>query len=78
MDVKTTVSGYLEENKNNHSNAFIQFIQKAFNEGNLDHNKIRRGVLQCFQAQDKTAVFVGSLLLQLDNHEINELLNETL
>jgi hypothetical protein len=78
MDVKNTVSGYIEENKNNRGNAFIQFIKKAFKEGSLDHNKIRRAVLQRVQAQDKTAVYVGSLLLQLDNKEINELLNDKL
>ncbi|MBC7915447.1 MAG: hypothetical protein H7Y07_15150 [Pyrinomonadaceae bacterium] len=78
MDVKNAVSGYLEENKNNRANAFVQAIKQAFKEGNLDHNKIRRAVLQRFQAQDKTAVFVGSLLLQLDHKEINEILNEKL
>ena len=78
MDVKNTVSGYLEEHKNNRSNAFVEFIKRTFNEGKLDHNQIRRAVLQRFHAQDKTAVFFGSLLLQLDNKEIHELLNEKL
>lgn len=78
MDVKNTVSGYLEEHKNNKTNAFIEYIKHAFKEGKLDHNHIRRAVLQRFQAQDKTAVFFGSLLLQLDKHEIHELLNEKL
>lgn len=78
MDVKNTVSGYLEEHKNNRSNAFVEFIKRTFKEGKLDHNQIRRAVLQRFQAQDKNAVFFGSLLLQLDNKEIHELLNEKL
>ncbi|MBC8053312.1 MAG: hypothetical protein H7Y13_09635 [Sphingobacteriaceae bacterium] len=78
MDVKTTVSGYLEQNKDNGGNALIEFIKRSFNEGKLDHNQIRRAVLQRFQAQDKTAVFFGSLLLQLDKEEIHELLNEKL
>lgn len=78
MDVKTTISGYLDEHKNNRTNSFIDYIQQTFKEGKLDHNKIRRAVLQHFQAQDKTAVFFGSLLLQLNNDEINELLNEKL
>lgn len=78
MDVKNTVSGYLEEHKNNRSNAFVEFIKRTFKEGKLDHNQIRRAVLQRFKAQDKAAVFFGSLLLQLDNDEIHELLNEKL
>jgi hypothetical protein len=78
MDVRSTLSGYIEENKNNGGNHFIQFIKQAFLEGNLDHNKIRRAVLQRFKEQDKTGVIVGSLLLQMDSKEINELLNEKL
>jgi hypothetical protein len=78
MDVKNTVSGYLEQQKDNGGNPFINFIKTSFREGRLDHNQIRRAVLQRFQAQDKTAVFFGSLLLQLDNKEIHDLLNEKL
>ena len=78
MDVRNTVSGYLEEHKNNAGNAFIEFIKRSFKDGKLDHNQIRRAVLQRFQAQDKSAVFFGSLLLQLDNKELHELLTEKL
>jgi hypothetical protein len=76
MDIRYTISRYLEEHKNNGANAFINFIRRTFREGKIDRNQIRKGVLQ--QAQDKTAVYFGSLLLQLDNKEIRELLNEKL
>lgn len=78
MDVKTTASGYLEEQRDNQANTFIEYLKRTFEEGTLDHNRIRRAVLQHFQAQDKSAVFFGSLLLQMDNKELNELLNEKL
>lgn len=78
MDVRNTVSRYLEEHKNNRTNTFIDYLKRTFHEGQLDHNRIRRAVLHHFQAQDKTAVFFGSLLLQLDKQEINELLSEKL
>lgn len=78
MDVKNAVSGYLEENKDNSGNPFIQFIRQSFDEGKLDRNKIRRAVLECFHAQDKNAVFFGSLLLQLDHKEVIDILNEKL
>jgi hypothetical protein len=78
MDAKNTVSKYLEEHKNNPSNSFLGYIKKTFQEGKLDHNIIRRAVLNHLQAQDKTSVFFGSLLLQLDNKEIHDLLNEKL
>jgi hypothetical protein len=78
MDLKNTVSGYLEEHKDNCANTFITYIKQTYQEGKLDHNKIRRAVLQHFHAQDKAAVFFGSLLLQLDNKELHEVLNEIL
>jgi hypothetical protein len=78
MDARNTLSTYLEEHKNNGGNAFIEFIKRTFREGKLDRNQIRRGILQRLQAQDKTAVFFGSLLLQLDNKEMQELLSEKL
>jgi hypothetical protein len=78
MDAKYTVSKYIEEHKNNPGNSFLGYIRKTFEEGKLDHNIIRRAVLNRLQAKDKTSVFFGSLLLQLDNKEIHELLNEKL
>jgi len=76
MDLRNTVSGYLEEHKNNRANTFIAYIKQHYEEGKLDHNKIRRAVLQHFHAQDKAAVFFGSLLLQLDMKELHDILNE--
>lgn len=78
MDVRNAVSCYLEENRNNSGNLFIQFIKHSYEEGKLDRNRIRRAILQCFHAQDKNAVFVGSLLLQLKPDEVIEILNEKL
>lgn len=78
MDVKTTASGYLEEHKYNRANTFIEYLKQTFEKGNLDHNKIRRAVLRHFEVDDKSAVFFGSLLLQMSNQELNELLNEKL
>jgi hypothetical protein len=78
MDLKNTVSGYLEEHKDNCTNTFITYIKRNYHEGKLDHNRIRRAVLQHFQAKDKAAVFFGSLLLQLDIKELHDILNEKL
>ncbi|WP_207428068.1 hypothetical protein [Pedobacter sp. SYSU D00535] len=76
LEVKTQVSGYLEENKNKRGNRFIQYIKRAYFEGKLDHNHIRKAVIDCFKRHDKHAILMGSMLLQLDNDEINELLND--
>lgn len=78
MDARLALSGYLEEQKNNYGNPFIQFIKKSFEEGNIDHNKIRRAVLECVHAQDKNGIFYGSLLMQLDRQEAIAILNEKL
>ena len=76
VELRTQVSGYLDQNKNKRGNLFISSIKKAFQEGKLDHNSIRKAVIDCFKKQDKNAILFGSLLLQLDNDEIRELLRE--
>lgn len=78
MDARHALSGYLEEHKNNNGNPFIQCIKKSFEEGNIDLNKIRRAILESVQAQDKSGVFYGSLLMQLDREEAIAILHEKL
>lgn len=75
VELRTQVSGYLDEYKNTRGK-FISSIKKAFHQGKLDHNYIRKAVIECFEQHDKNAILFGSLLLQLDNDEIRELLHE--
>lgn len=78
LDVSATISEYLEEQKDNSLSEFISLLKQYFKEGKLDHNCIRKVVLQRFEAKDKPAVFLGSLLLQMDNKEIYSIINEEL
>lgn len=75
--MKQRASGYLEEYKGSKSN-FIPSIWKAFRDGRLDHNFIRKTVINCFNSNDQDAIILGALLLQLDNDDIGELLSNKL
>jgi len=76
LDIRNTVLEYLKKQQDNNLSDFVNYLKKSSNEGKLNHNSIRRVVLQRFQENDRSAVFFGSLLLQMDNEDIYTILNE--
>lgn len=80
LDVNATISEYVREHGENSNGLrdFIDYLKQSFREGKLNHNSIRKVVLQRFEAKDQPAVFLGSLLLQMDNKDIYTVVNEQL
>lgn len=76
LDVRSTVLEYLNQQQENSLSDFIAFLKQSFKEGKLNHNSIRRAVLQRSKSNDQSAVYFGSLLLQMDNEDIYTILNE--
>ena len=81
-DVRSQITAYLGQGKKrkgkNGYNFFIKSLKRALCEGRLDHNHIRKIVLNISKAHDLNAVLLGSLLLQLDNDEIIALMKDCL
>ncbi|WP_207424222.1 hypothetical protein [Desertivirga brevis] len=55
------------------SNTFLHTISNYCNDGKVDYNLIRKAVIRGFKSGDKNAVLLGSLLLQLEPHEVQAL-----
>jgi len=80
-DVRSQVTAYLgqgRKRKGKNNDNFIKSLRVAFCEGRLDHNHIRKIILNISKAHDLNAVLLGSLLLQLDNDEIIALMKDYL
>ena len=79
-DVRSQVTAYLGQGRKRKgkNDNFIKSLRIAFCEGRLDHNQIRKIVLNISKAHDLNAVLLGSLLLQLDNDEIIALMKDCL
>jgi hypothetical protein len=82
-DVRSQVTAYLgqgskRKGKKGKNDNFIKSLRSALFEGRLDHNHIRKIILNISKAHDLNAVLLGSLLLQLDNDEIIALMKDYL
>ncbi len=79
-DVRSQVTAYLGQGskRKGKNDNFIKSLRSALFEGRLDHNHIRKIILNISKAHDLNAVLLGSLLLQLDNDEIIALMKDYL
>ena len=75
-EVRDNVVDILQKLEYKPGNKLLHYINTGRKGERIDHNQIRKAVINCFKSHDKRAVVLGSLLLQLDNDEINELVKD--